>query len=138
MCIPGLHLSLGIFNRLWELLEHECEELDLTLAYSIGTGSGGGGGTFTHYVDTLRQKSNLEMEVKNKNDHATLVDQLTTYMCLTLPNAETSDIVRQLRVEAATTHTKIADMVGMGRVPMVSVGFSLFLSLLRYQGWTLS
>lgn len=129
MCIPGLHLSLGIFNRLWELLEHECEELDLTLAYSIGTGSGGGGGTFTHYVDTLRQKSNLEMEVKNTT---------TTYMCLTLPNAETSDIVRQLRVEAATTHTKIADMVGMGRVPMVSVGFSLFLSLLRYQGWTLS
>ena len=44
MCFPGLHLSLGIFNRLWILLEEECTEVDLALAQESAPGGGGGGG----------------------------------------------------------------------------------------------
>ena len=32
VCIPGLHISLGIFNLLFTLLENACHELDLQLA----------------------------------------------------------------------------------------------------------
>ena len=44
VCFPGLHLSLGIFNRLWILLEEECTEVDLALAQESAPGGGGGGG----------------------------------------------------------------------------------------------
>lgn len=30
--LPGLHMSLGIYDRLWSLLEGACTELDLLLA----------------------------------------------------------------------------------------------------------
>ena len=32
VCLPGLHISLGIFQRLYALLEEECHELDLQIA----------------------------------------------------------------------------------------------------------
>ena len=31
-CLPGLHISIGIFQRLYALLEEECHELDLQIA----------------------------------------------------------------------------------------------------------
>ena len=39
--MPGLHLSLGIFNRLYDLLEDACEQLDLELAEKSNTGAFG-------------------------------------------------------------------------------------------------
>ena len=32
VCPPGLHITLGIFYRIWSLLEEGCHELDLELA----------------------------------------------------------------------------------------------------------
>lgn len=37
MCIPGLHLSLGIFQRLYNLFEEMNAELDLLIALELGT-----------------------------------------------------------------------------------------------------
>ena len=36
--LPGLHISLGVFDRLWTLLEDACTELDLLLAEHISVG----------------------------------------------------------------------------------------------------
>ena len=36
--LPGLHISLGIFMKLWTLLEAECHKLELELAqHTTGT-----------------------------------------------------------------------------------------------------
>ena len=32
VCLPGLHISLGIFQWLFDLMEQECHDLDLLLA----------------------------------------------------------------------------------------------------------
>ena len=32
VCMPGLHVTLGIFDRLFELLEEACYQLDVELA----------------------------------------------------------------------------------------------------------
>ena len=45
VCIPGLHLSLGVFDCLWTLLEEACTELDLRLAIELGGLPGPGGVT---------------------------------------------------------------------------------------------
>ena len=108
VCIPGLHLSLGIFNRIWELMEYECQELDLRLAHTKGST---GGSTFVHYANTLQQRSHLAMELETQQGYVSLIDQMVTYLTLTLPDAETNDSLIQLREDAANTHKSIRGMV---------------------------
>lgn len=35
MCIPGLHISLGVFLKFYELLFDKCAELDEKVAYKL-------------------------------------------------------------------------------------------------------
>ena len=60
VCIPaGLHISLGIFNRLYNLLEDACHELD-SLQTETDTGAESQGGTsFGRYSAALRKLTEL-------------------------------------------------------------------------------
>ena len=61
MCIPGLHISLGIFNRLYSLLENACHELDLLQAEKdTGAGDTRAGTSFGQYSAALRRLSELD------------------------------------------------------------------------------
>jgi len=35
MCLPGLHISLGVFLKFYELLLDKCAELDEKVAYKL-------------------------------------------------------------------------------------------------------
>ena len=50
-------MSLGIYNRLWDLLEADCTKLDLLLAQH--TTAGGVDNSFTEYVVALQQREDL-------------------------------------------------------------------------------
>lgn len=52
VCIPGLH-SLGIFNRLWTLLEEACTDLDFKLVQVGGAGDCGGSSFISYYDGPL-------------------------------------------------------------------------------------
>ena len=62
VCFPGLHISLGIFKRIWVILEDSCTRLDLMLAERVT--SGNFRGSFQKYVsalsDTVKLKDELE------------------------------------------------------------------------------
>ena len=45
MCPPGLHITLGIFQRLFNLLEEECHQLDL----SVNENCASSGSSFIEY-----------------------------------------------------------------------------------------
>ena len=34
ICVPGLHISLGLFLKFYELLLKDCEELDIKIAFT--------------------------------------------------------------------------------------------------------
>ena len=56
VCIPGLHISLGIFNRLYSLLENACHELDLLQAEKdTGARDTRAGTSFGQYSAALRR-----------------------------------------------------------------------------------
>ena len=74
VCIPGLHLSLGIFNRLWTLLEEACTELDLRLAGESHGSPGIGGLTFSHYSVILEQMSSLKVQIESQTSHARVLN----------------------------------------------------------------
>ncbi len=58
MCFPGLHLSLGIFDRLYTLLEEACQELDLQLAERERVADLGGD-SIQEYAIELKRLSHL-------------------------------------------------------------------------------
>ena len=52
MAIPALHVSLGIFNKLFKMLENACHQLDVKIA-EAGYMPGNSSNEFTEYVTTL-------------------------------------------------------------------------------------
>ena len=69
VCLPGLHITLGVFFRLFSLLEDQCHALDLELATSQASSSGDrpSYATYTRQVQEERtlldQKEKIEGEV---------------------------------------------------------------------------
>jgi len=102
VCIPGLHLSLGILDRLWNLLEAECKEIDFQCA--IAAGSSGNSS-----VEGFRKLSTLKMEVSAQQKYHEVLTQMLTFGLLNGPSVE--DTVESINVEMAQTVDKIKDMV---------------------------
>jgi hypothetical protein len=114
VCIPGLHLSLGIYNRLWSLLIGACTELDIKLALLIsGEDSPSGSSTYNHFSTLLRKKSILQMELETQQNYVSVVDEMVTYSSLTLPDAETNSFLGQLHKSATDGRKTLQKMVYM-------------------------
>ncbi len=108
MCIPGLHISLGIFDRLWELLEDACTEIDLTI---IKHQQAMDGGTFGVYVKALDDVLQLRRKLRVLGQHAEVIGGLVTYLMLHLPNPANDPILRQARKEASDHNRVITTTV---------------------------
>ena len=102
-------MSLGIYDRLWELLEGACTELDLLLASHISVG--GLGNTFDEYVLALRKREKLNDSLTAAEQKVTLLDQLVTYFSLRLPNASQNQQLKHLREAASKDLLEVANTV---------------------------
>ncbi len=109
MCIPGLHLSLGIFGRLYDLLEEECHSLDLQLAHS--TSSDNSESSFTQYAAALSELCRKEEELQSHKQHTAVVEQIITYLAVVLPNAESNPQLIQAQEEAAAGRLRTQELV---------------------------
>ena len=74
VCLPGLHISLGIFFRLYTLMEEACHELDLAAADL----SNEGGVSFSAYSADLQALSKLKDEAQMCEHGIHTLDQLCT------------------------------------------------------------
>ena len=90
MCIPGLHISLGIFNRLYNLLENACHELDLLQAETDTGAESQAGTSFGRYSAALRKLTELQHLHDTTEEACKNGEQLLLYLTLHLPHAETN------------------------------------------------
>ena len=90
VCLPGLHISLGVFDRLWTLLEGACTELDLLLAEHISVGCMGS--SYNEYVTALRKGEQLRSSLHQEEQRATMMEQLVTYFSLSIARASPSKL----------------------------------------------
>ena len=105
-----MHLSLGIYNRIWTLLGEACTELDLKLADCSGSGSDiSGGESYSHYIDLLRIRSLLRMEIETQQSYVCVLDELVTYIALALPGENAT--LTELQEEAVSAHQALENMV---------------------------
>lgn len=64
MCLPGLHITLGIFLRLFTLLEDECHKLDLELVSATVPQSGDRAGYVDFAQAIQKERALLDLQVK--------------------------------------------------------------------------
>ena len=64
----------------------------------------GGGSTFQQYSAVLQQHSSLKSQLESQIAH---VEQLNTFLTLTLPDPESSELVRAAKSEATTAHKEL-------------------------------
>ena len=62
MCRPGLHITLGIFYRLFCLLEDECHKLDLRIAEEDSIDEGGT--SYGHYVRASEKLKKIKYDLQ--------------------------------------------------------------------------
>ena len=109
VCIPGLHLSLGIFNQLFTPLEDACKQLDLKMPSAE---SGAGGVSFERYSGALQKLSDLCEKLTLTAQKTTCLTQLAMHLLLSTPEPQQSPAVRQAWGEAAIAQRELDAVVG--------------------------
>lgn len=122
MCPPGLHITLGIFFRLFTLLEDACHELDVR-GFLQGMD---GGEAYEAYVLSYRRKMELVDKCRQVTAAISILDQLVTLFTLTTAITSTPSQLAQLgQLQSAIADKKkeLQDMVLaiQHSVPMSSI-----------------
>lgn len=103
--MPGLHLTLGIFDRFFDLLEDACHQLDVLLAER-----GRQADTLHSFklysaaVQTIKELG----EKQREDEEASTAEQLSTFLAVRGANTEQVEFCRQSAVEL---RQKVADLV---------------------------
>lgn len=98
MCVPALHISLGIFSRLFQLYEQACHELDVKLA-AIHTTTPSASEKFNNYAAALQKIMDMEETIKQCHCMAENNEQLATWFAMD-DDTEVQEQVRFLLLEA--------------------------------------
>ena len=101
-------MSLGIFNRLFRLLENSCRQFDIELASIDGQI---GGPTYQRYAAAQNQLILLSERLSREQEEATYLTQGATYLAITIPSPETSPAVQHTRQEASIAQRKASETV---------------------------
>lgn len=103
-------MSLGIFNRLFNLLELACQDLDIEMAIHA-SGGGIGGPSYQQHVQALIEMSELKEKRELAQQKATLYTQLATHFILSMPGSERSPLLQQIQREASRVESEVSHIV---------------------------
>ena len=110
MCLPGLHITLGVFLRLFTLLEDECAKLDLEMAASVSLQPGDRQG----YIDytSLIQKERALLDERSTTEGALKwLTQTLSLLTLNATNPSTDPQVLTVARLILETKKKISNLV---------------------------
>ncbi len=110
VCLPGLHISLGIFLRLFTLLEDACHKLDFKLAQETSP-SQRAQTSFAAYSQALRETRELQEERQRLDEEATTLEQVVSYLTLNLPTPLQHPTVSGVATEAKSRRDQISHIV---------------------------
>lgn len=98
MCPPGLHITLGIFYRLFVLLEEAAHKLDLKYAAQQGLV---GGDSYTRQLGLLSRQSQLKDEETVLSDEVSDLEQYLTLLSTSIndpsSNQQVLDVSENIR-----------------------------------------
>lgn len=105
MCLPGLHITLGIFFRLFTLLEDQCHALDLELAAITNPAAGDRPSYMNYSAWVTKERTLLDSREKVQKEVDMLIQTLS-YLALNTNNPSTdpatqavSKVIREKKKE---------------------------------------
>ena len=107
VCPPGLHISLGIFYKIWCLVEEGCHELDLELA-TRNSHNPTDRETFHQYSMLVKKLRQLR---ENKMDLVQLVSSLNAVLGDLAINSGPATLVQALTEEVQTQARNLEKLV---------------------------
>jgi hypothetical protein len=113
-------MSLGIYDRLWELLEADCTELDLLLAKHTSGAGIGTGTTYDNYVTALRKREGLKDSLAKEENRATSLEQLVTFFSLTLQAPSSNQQLTIIRQEASKARLAVGALVCTNEINQIN------------------
>ena len=114
VCIPGLHISLGVFLKLYTMLEGAAHELDVLIATVLERQPGQQQQlphNFEQYVEERRAISALTEEANEALDHADFLDSLSTWALLSTESDSEDPQAIAMREEARNSRKKADELV---------------------------
>ena len=111
VCPPGLHITLGIFYRLWSLLEGECHQLDLELATRTAPQSMDRT-SFNEYSSTIKELSQQKEKKMELENYTTTLSTAIAHVATEVQNPNSNPLLSQLQEEVTSVTRKIQDFVG--------------------------
>ncbi len=108
-----MHISLGVFLRLYELLEKAANELDVLIATALGRKTHQPQDlrqAFLQRVEVLRTISALTEEANEATDHADFLDSISSWTVLSSESETEDPQVAAMREEA---RRKTDELVGI-------------------------
>ncbi len=88
MCLPGLHITLRVFHRLFTLFEDECHQLDLQLA-ELTNPQAGDRSAYCSHSKTVHEERKLLDARDLLEDEIKWLEQTTSYLTLNSANPST-------------------------------------------------
>ena len=107
MCLPGLHITQGIFQKIFTLLQEECHELDLKLAHQHSSEQRHG--SFSLYADALQQLHKAYEDLDAAKQSATALEQLMVYLSVAV--GPTNPLVQGLIQESTDSRRNVQELV---------------------------
>ena len=107
VCPPGLHISLGIFQHLFDLLEAECHTLDLEYAHQYSKPEDPT--SFAQYARDVQQLVSLKEQLVQVTQHRTWLEQQISY--LSVVSADPDGPISIVREEAVKSQAQLRELV---------------------------
>eukprot|EP00731_Ephydatia_muelleri_P003359 Em0001g3359a len=108
VCLPGLHITQGIFVKIFDLLEDACHQLDLQLAYTY-TEESSSSSSFTKYVEELHKLQVAKAKLAEAQDAMVTLEEAITY--IVIAHGEDSEITEFLMQQAEDMRQSVEKMV---------------------------
>ena len=106
-----MHITLGIFFRLFSLLEDECHCLDLEVAKRNVQPDDRT--TFATYVSSLHQRASLQEEKDQLTNLINTINQVITYLALNLPDPQQNPGLQAACQQKLNTEKRINEIVSI-------------------------
>lgn len=112
MCLPSLQITLGVFYRLFSLLEDECHKLDLELA-SLTTPQTGDRPAYQKHTNIVHQERSLLDTKALLEDEIKWLVQTASYLTMYSANPSTDSTLLAVLKVCKDKKKQKEDIVGL-------------------------
>ncbi|KAL5517678.1 hypothetical protein EMCRGX_G003271 [Ephydatia muelleri] len=115
VCLPGLHITQGLFTKLYLLFENACHQLDAKLALGYQGNCDNMSSNFVAYIKASHDLNKAKDDFEKATEMLTQLQQNTTYFSIVIGQANPivqslQELSKQSMVEVQQAERKVLDI----------------------------